>query len=202
LHYISMMDKYGDIQTLRKEFGNHKEIPAKYEEEILIALAHYPELKDEHIQFVLSLAAPVPYGTKPTLASFFAPKDKREYTITILESAEAPEKEALMKHLDKKMRIGVFGHELAHVLQYKNCTTLGLLKTLSLYLVGSYKRRLERSADKVTIKHGLGEELLRHAEYIRLIPEYMEKRPDLNRDYLKPEEIVFYISHPEKIAVA
>ena len=196
------MDKYGDINELRKLFGNRKDIPARYEEEILIALSHYPELKDEHIRFELSMASSVPYSTKPSFASVFLPKDQRMYTITILERAEDPENEALIKNLDRKMRIGVFGHELGHVLQYSKRSPLSLVKMLGLYLVDSYKRQIERAADQQAIKHGLGEELLRHAEYIRLIPEYLDKRPDLNRDYLKPEEITYYMAHPEKIPSA
>jgi hypothetical protein len=196
------MGKYGDINELRKLFGIKKDIPARYEEEILIALSHYPELKNEQIRFELSMASPVPYGTKPSLASVFLPKDQRIYTVTILERAEDPENEALIKNLDRKMRIGVFGHELGHVLQYSKRNSFSLLKTLALYLMDPYKRKLERAADQQAIKHGLGEELLRHAEYIRLIPEYIDKRPELNRDYLKPEEIAYYMAHPEKIPEA
>ena len=196
------MEKYGDISELRREYGKNKLIPAKYEEEILIALYHYPELKEEHIHFQLAFHAPVPYGTRPSFASWFKPKGKRTYTVTILERAEEPESEALMKNLDRKMRIGVIGHELGHVLQYKSHNPFSLLKMLSLYLVDSYKRKMERDADKAAIQHGLGEELLRHAEYIRLIPEYMEKRPELNTDYLKPDEIAYYMSHPDKISAA
>lgn len=196
------MEKYGDISELRKHFGKNKIIPAKYEEEILIALYHYPELKEEHIHFQLTFSASVPYGTKPSFASCFMPKNKRRYTVTILERAKDPENEALMKNLDRKMRIGVIGHELGHVLHYSQCNPLRLLSTLSLHLVDSYKRKVERGADKAAIQHGLGEELLRHAEYIRLIPEYIDKRPELNRYCLKPDEIAYYMSHPEKITSA
>jgi hypothetical protein len=194
------MEKYGDINELRRQYGKNKIIPSKYEEEILIALYHYPELKNEHIHFQLSFSATVPYGTKPSFASCFMPKTKRSYTITILERAEDPENEALMKNLDRKMRIGVIGHELGHVLQYSRRNPVTLLATLSLYLVDSYRRKIERGADKLCIQHGLGEELLRHNEYIRLIPGYFEKRPELDRNYLKPEEIAYYISHREKIS--
>lgn len=170
MHTSYTMEKYGDIDALRREYGKNKLIPAKYEEEILIALYHYPELKKEHIHFQLAFHASVPYGTKPSFASCFKPKGKRTYTVTILERAEDPENEALMRNLDRKMRIGFIGHELGHVLQYSRCNPLSLLKMLSLYLVDSYKREIERGADKAAIQHGLGEELLRHAEYIRLIP--------------------------------
>ena len=197
------MDKYHyTLDELRREFGMYKEIPAKYEEEILTALSHYPELKDEQIHFVLASAGAMPYSTKLTFSSYFGPKNKRIYTITILERADFPESEAIIKHLNRKMRIGVLGHELGHVLQYKNCEPLKLLKNLVLYVIKPFKRKLERGADKAAISHGLGEELLTHAEYIRLIPEYMNKRPELDTDYLKPEEIIYLMAHSDKIATA
>ncbi|MES2516238.1 MAG: hypothetical protein V4580_18930 [Bacteroidota bacterium] len=189
------MDKYGDIDELRANFGINKEIPDKYEEEILIALGHYPELKYERIRFVLSSTAIVPYGTKPSLGSFLVSQKQRTYVITILEWAKDPEKEALIKNLDRKMRIGVFGHELAHVLQYTKHSPLALLKMAMLMTIESHRRIIERGADKLAIEHGLGEELLRHAEYIRLIPDYINQRPELNKNYLLPEEIAYYITH-------
>lgn len=197
------MDKYiHSTEDLRREFGTNKEIPARYEEEILVALSHYPELKEERVRFVLVFSAPVPYGTKPSFKSCFLPRNERTYTVTILEEAADPEREALIKNLDRKMRIGVLGHELGHVLQYSRCEPLQLLRTLAFYMAGSFKRKLEREADMEAIKHGLGKELLLHAEYIRLIPGYADKRPELNRDYLKPEEIVHYMEHPSRLSVA
>jgi hypothetical protein len=189
------MNKYEDIGKLRAEFGFNKQIPEKYEEEILVALSHYPELKYERINFVLTSSAPLQYGTKPSAASFLLPKSQRTYIITILEWAKDPEKEALMKNIDRKMRIGVLGHELGHVLQYSKLGTLKLFKMASLMAFDSNKRKIEREADKMAIEHGLGEELLRHAEYIRLIPEYVDQHPELNTNYLMPQEIAYYITH-------
>lgn len=189
------MDKHTDFNTLRNEFGRNKDIPARYEEDILTALSHYPELKRTSIRFELALSASSPCSTKPSIASCFLPKSQRSYIISILEVADDPECEALIKNLDHKMRTAVIGHALAHVLQYNNCYPVKLLHTFSLYVLGSYRQKLERGADKLTIDHGLGEELLRHAEYIRLIPGYTDRHPHIKTDYLTPEEIATYMSH-------
>src|SRR4051812_1370440 len=73
------------IDELRAEFGYKKEIPTKYEKEILIALSHYPELKNVRINFKLSKHASVPYGTKPSTSSYLKKREKRVYIITLLE---------------------------------------------------------------------------------------------------------------------
>jgi hypothetical protein len=189
------------LDELRKQFGKNKYIPAKYEREILLTLSQYPELKETTINFMLALKASVPYGTKPTFASCFKPKAKREYTVTFLEFADEPENSALMKNLTPQMRTGVIAHELVHVIQYCNCNPLSLLRMLALY-VTPYKKKIERGADKGAIKHGFGEELLAHAQYLRKIPGYTEKRPELNTDYLQPREIRYYIDHPEELKSA
>ena len=184
---------YSDIQKLKKEFGNLKDIPVKYEREILIALSHFPELKKEDINFQLALHSSVPYGTKPSFASCFIPKNKRTYTITILEAAESPTKEALFRNLTENMRIAVIAHELTHVKQYSKCNPVSLLKTFILYMTPKYKRKIERNADIGAIEHGFGNELLEHALYIRSIPGYLKVRPEINKDYLLPLEIKRYM---------
>lgn len=190
------------IDSLRRQFGYNKEIPKRYESEILVALSHYPDLTAVKINFMLAVHAAVPYGTKPAFTSCFKPRFRRTYTITILETAELPESEALFKNLTPRMRLGVLGHELGHIRQYESCNPIGLVKTLLAFGLKKFRRKLERGADKTAIKRGLGEELLEHALYIRTIPGYMKKRPDLNRDYLLPEEIKYYIEHPEEIKAA
>jgi hypothetical protein len=191
-----------DIQSLRDSFGKNKDIPLRYEREILTALSYYPELKDTNINFSLALHASVPYGTKPSLSACFKRKQNRNYTITILEQAEYPVSEALLKKLTHEMRVSVLGHELAHVKQFYNCNPLSLIKTLSKFAFQKTRRHIERNADLTAIKHGLGVGLLAHANYIRSIPGYVEKRPAINTDYLKPSEIEYFIQHPQEIYAA
>lgn len=191
-----------DLQSLREEFGQHKRIPKKYEKEILLALSRYPELKRTRIQFKLAKEASVPYGTKPTLLSCFLPSRQRTYVVTILEKADKPEKDALLKKCTEEMRMAVLGHELAHVKQYSGRSAAQLLRMLLLYSTSDKKKRvIERNADKQTIKIGLGKELLAHARYLRSIPGYLEQRPELNQYYLLPDEIEYYLQHPDKIRI-
>jgi hypothetical protein len=181
-----------ELQNL-KEFSYRKKIPKKYEKEILIALSHYPELRNVHIVFSLADHASVPYGTKPQFSSCFRLKKNRCYTITLLEKASYPESEALFKNLSENMRIAVIAHELFHVVQYHH-GSFSLVKTVFKFIPQATRRKLERAADIGAIQHGFGEGLLEHANYIRSIPGYVEKRPAINTDYLQPAEIMYLVN--------
>jgi hypothetical protein len=187
---------------LRLKFSLNKEIPVKYEQEILTALSHYPDLIATRIQFVLADKASVPYGTKPTLSSCFKSRGKRLYTITLLEHATYPMSEALFKQLTFAMRVAVIGHELGHVKQYDQCTVLQLFKIFGAFAIQRQRRKLERAADMAAITHGMGTGLLEHALYIRSIPGYVEMRPAINTDYLLPSEIEQFLREPWKAHAA
>ncbi len=189
-----------NIEHLKKEFGANKKIPAEYEKEILTALSYYPELKDVKIKFRIAHHAKMPYCTKPSLLSYFRSKKNRTYVITLLDKAPEPEKEALFSNLTEDMRISVIGHELAHVYQFNECNRKELIKKVASFMVHRARRRIERGADLLAIKHGLGEGLLKHARFIRSIPGYVKKRPNINEEYLKPAEISYFIKHPDKIS--
>lgn len=186
-----------DLDVLRKAFGNHKRIPVCYERVVLEALSHYPELVDVQVHVVLKNDHPVPYGTTPGFAGVLRSPASRIYTISILEEAEPPVERALFKHLNYEMQLGVIGHELVHVLQFMYCDRIELLKTLMLYLMPSFQKRIERGADIGAIEHGFGKELHKHAVYIRSIPGYVEQRKAIVENYLSPEEILEHIERVE-----
>lgn len=181
---------YKSVSELTKKFGKNKHIPFQYEAIILDALSHYPELKDTHIRFKLVNKHSVPYSTKPSFGSIFKSPPKRFYIITLLERANGPEFHALFKNLSYQTQVAVIAHELVHVVQFNNCSRLSLLKFFLKYPLPSFKRKIERDADLGTIEHGLGKGLYEHALYLRNIPGYLEKRPEIDKYYLKPDEIL------------
>jgi hypothetical protein len=88
------------------------------------------------------------------------------------------------------MQAAVIAHELVHVLQFNARSRKEMLKLFLTYPFPSRKRKLERGADIGAINRGFGEGLYAHAIYIRSIPGYLQKRPDINKYYLKPDEIL------------
>ena len=178
------------IERLRITAGFNKIIPREYEEPILFALSHYPELKYTKIHFKKTSNSSTPYGTMPSPNSFLRPASRRKYIVTLLEDAEYPVKDVLFKNLPFEAQVAVIAHELVHVIQFSKCSIPELFKISMLYLFPWFRKRIERGADIGAIDHGFGNNLYKHAMYIRSIPGYMEKRPEINKYYLRPEEIL------------
>jgi hypothetical protein len=184
-----MVKNIPHIQELREKYGVNKKIPPVYEQSILEALAHYPELRETRINFVLKKSHPVPYGTSLQFSDFL--KDvPRTYVVSILEEAKEPTKQALFKNLPHEAQLGVLGHELGHVLYYEKLSRRKLFKIFFLYVSIPRKREMERSADISAIEHGLGQELYGYAIYIRSIKGYMNIHKELDLYCLKPNEIL------------
>jgi hypothetical protein len=180
-----------DLIKLKKEFGRNKIIPMGFERVILLALSHFPELKDLKIEFKFSAKHPVPYGTTPTVDSFFKKPARRKYKVTLLTQGKGPMVKALFRNLPEDAQIGVIGHELAHVAQYNNCSVKALLKLVLLFPM--LRKLMEQDADRKTIDRGLGVHLYKWATYVRSIPGYLKQRPQINIYYLTPHEILNYI---------
>jgi hypothetical protein len=192
---LTMKPDADELIFLRTEFGKNKIIPPQYEYNILKALSFYPELKKIHIQIQLKNHATAPYGTAPATYDIFLRPGKRKYTITLQEQAQYPIEPTLFKNLPEEARLGIIGHELAHVVQYNRCSGAELLAVLLKYpLQFSFRKKMEMGADKIAIEHGLGEHLYYHATFIRSIPGYEEKRKKINKLYLLPDEIREYIN--------
>lgn len=183
-----------EFPLAEEELRRNKVIPAKYEKVILRALSHYPELSGVPIEFKLVKHAAAPYGTKPSMTSRMSSPKSRKYIVTILEKAKPPMEQALMGNMPATEQLGAIGHELAHVVQYQSRKSgLKLFKMLAKYALPSYRRKVERDADLCTIEHGLGKNLLAHANFIRKIPGYVENRKSIDKNYLLPEEIVMHL---------
>lgn len=182
-----MKKEYPPLTELKKGFAVNKVIPKVYEESILRALSHYPELKNTNIHFKLKDKHPVPYNT---VSSSLKALSKRKYIISILEKAEPPTEMALFKNLPEEARLGVIGHELGHIIEFSKKSLPSLLFNAIKFSSPEETRKAERTADVHAIEHGLGFELYTHARYIRAIPGYTELRKDIDINYLHPNEIL------------
>src|ERR1041384_7274199 len=100
-----MKHNYPGIGELRKDFGRRKIIPRKYEDVILKALSHYPELQDTPIEFRLKNNHHLPHQTVPALGSLL--KFQYKYVVNILEEAPPPMEQALFRNLPETAQLGV-----------------------------------------------------------------------------------------------
>ena len=170
----------------------NKEIPEEFSLQILYALAHYPELQDVKISFIVKKAF-TPLSALPSLSSMMIPLNRRTYRI-IISSESVPEMERiLLKNLPINAQIGVLGHEIAHVLDYHNKSFTDLLAVALNYSINPvYHAWFEKSTDLRTIDHGLGWELYAYSKYVRTLFGREKREVNLSDDfYLHFNEILF-----------
>lgn len=171
-------------------------IPKSIEKEATIALSYYPKLSNTQITFKFKKnIKKSTMQARPTFASFFRTKKNREYVILISEYFKIADREYRTKDMPSNILIGWFGHELGHIIDYRNRSNLDLLAFGVKYLFSpSYIIEAERTADCFAVAHGMEEYILETKNYILNHAEITETyRARINRYYLSPEEIMLMV---------
>ena len=154
------------FNSLKSEFGKNKELPAGYEEQALVALSHFPELKNTMIRCVLTETY-TPLSTRPDSKTLLKRKDKRAYIITINTKTIDTLKHLLYSNLDFDEQVGIMGHEFCHVLDFKSKSLLASFRNVAGHLSPRFLDRKEYNTDLNCIKHGLGNELEAYSRHVR-----------------------------------
>jgi len=155
-------------KTLYDEFGKNKKLPQGYEKQILQALSHFPELSDTKIEWRINEAY-TPVSVRPALMSMFRSKSQREYIITISNQTIDTLKQLLFENLSFEKQVGIMGHELSHIVDFKNKSVLQSLLMAIGHLSPRYLDRMEYSTDLICIEHGLGKELEAYSQHVRTV---------------------------------
>jgi len=182
-------DWSGKLDSLCSIYGSNKTIPEEIELQALLALSHYPELKDIPIEFILKEAI-IPLASRPKPKTIFGKKDKRLYKVVISTGGMDQMEEILLHNLPFNAQVGIIGHELAHVSDYIGMSYSEIMSFACAYLYPHFREGIEKHTDASTIEHGLGWQLLDYAEYVRSVPSAIEKGTDwMDKYYLNPENI-------------
>ena len=155
--------EYAQIQ---QDFGRHKQIPAIYRNQILIALSHFPELKKTHIRIRVKHAYS-PLKTTFSKGSAFTLFFSKKFIITISDSSIDLLSPILYKQLDFNAQVGVIGHELSHVADFSAKGFFGLVGMGLGFMSSRYIDQLEYKTDSICIAHGLGHYLLAWSQFVR-----------------------------------
>ncbi len=171
----------------------NKVIPKVILPEVEKALSFYPELKDVPItfQFKKSIKKST-MQAQPKYKSFFMPKHKREYIILISNKFHIEQEEYKITDMDKDVLTGWIGHELGHVMDYKDRSTFGMLIFGLKYLFSSaHIQEVERAADTYAVQHGMHKYILATKDFIlnnsHISAAYKAR---IKRLYMSPEEIM------------
>lgn len=180
------------VEILRETYGKHKTYPKEFEEQFLIALSHYPQLRDVKVNLLFDKEKTT-MSARPDIGSLFC--RKRVYSIRINDSESFDG--ILLKDIPFNAQIGVIGHELAHLVDYEQKNFFRIIGTGIGYLNPRYKRKLEHKIDGVTIQHGLGWQLYDWARYSMdetySTPKYVRFKKKI---YMGPDKILTLMGSP------
>ncbi|TQD37758.1 hypothetical protein [Haloflavibacter putidus] len=176
----------------------NKVIPPEIKQQVETALSYYPELKDTHIIF--KFKKKIKKSTmqaQPLFSSFLKSRNNRRYIILISEKFHIEGEEFKVIDVDDDIMIGWIGHELGHVVDYRNRGTVGMFIFGLKYLFSSaHIKEVERAADTFAVEHGMYQYILATKNFIlnhtSISPEYKDR---IKRLYMSPEEIMELVNN-------
>ncbi|TDS17674.1 hypothetical protein [Sphingobacterium paludis] len=185
------------LGTSLTDLRAHKQIPKVMDAQIVKALSHYPELKNTCVRFIFTqkLKGSI-MAARPVVSSLLGPKNKRKYDILISPVFKLQHSIEPIHHIEDDVLIGWIGHELGHVMDYEQRSTLSIAKFGLLYWLSKrFVRKAERVADTFAVNRGMGSYIIKTKAFILghsgLSMRYKNKIAQL---YLSPDDIVALIN--------
>ena len=190
-----------DMEDKKIVYQNNKIIPESILNEAKIALSYYPELKDVEIEFKFKDDIKKSFmQAQPNRSNLFKGKDDRTYNIYISSRFLIEKEEFSMADVPSDVLIGWLGHELGHIMDYRDKTAMGLIIFGFRYITSdNYIKEAERAADTYAVNSGMGDYILATKDFIlnhsQLSDNYKER---IARLYLSPEEIIVLVNEIEE----
>lgn len=168
-------------------YGNKKEFLKEYELPSLLALSYYPELKDEFVTFKYSSIK----STAISTMTFFSVLKKSEKHYVIIFNDNKKTTGLLLSQVPLNAQIALIAHELAHLVDFKKRNFLGMAFWGISYLSLKHRARIEKRADEIVIKRGLGIELYDWIDFVlnhsTAKKQYLEMKRKI---YLSPVRVL------------
>lgn len=182
-------------------YQQNKLIPVPILEEAKKALSYYPELEDVAIEFKYKENIKKSFmQAQPQFKNLFKGKDSRKYYVYISSRFLIEEEEFSMQDVPSEVLVGWLGHELGHIMDYRDKSAAGLIIFGLRYVTSdNYIKEAERAADVYAVTHGMGDYILATKDFIlnhsSLSDEYKKR---IARLYLSPEEIIVLVNQLEE----
>lgn len=178
----------------------NKIIPPSIENEVRIALSHYPELLETPIEFKFKKKIQKSFmQAQPKFSGLFNKRKNRSYYVMISETFNLEGEEFGVDDIPSDVLIGWIGHELGHIMDYRDRKGFNMMVFGIRYLFSHrYIREAERTADTYAVNHGMGEYILATKDFILSHANLSEVyKARIKRLYLSPEEIVELVEELE-----
>lgn len=180
-------------RMIKDKTHNNKIVPSIIANEVEAALSFYPSLQNTHIEFKIKPSLTTSFmKAQPVFSTVLGPKENRKYKILISDSFALENKELHLNQIPKKVLIGWLGHELGHIMDYKNRSALNLLGFgVRYYFSENYIRKAERIADSFAISHNMKDYILATKNFILNHADLSDKyKARIKRLYVSPNEIL------------
>tara|TARA_B100000949_G_scaffold231794_1_gene244623 strand:+ start:5939 stop:6574 length:636 start_codon:yes stop_codon:yes gene_type:complete len=177
-------------------------IPKSIEEEVDIALGHFPELEGIPIEFKFkkNIKKSV-MQAQPTWSGLVKPRNKRSYVILISEKFKISGAEFKTVDVPRDVLIGWIGHELGHVMDYQNRGNLNMMGFGIRYvLFKEFVKKAERAADSFAVSRGMSDYILKTKRFIlnhSKIDDTYKAR--IKQYYLSPDEIMEMVKEQDSL---
>ena len=178
-------------------YQQNKIIPKEISKEAKIALSYYPELSKIKIEFRFKEKIRKSFmQAQPKFTNLFHGKDNRSYYVFISSKVRIEDEEFTVDDIPSDVLIGWLGHELGHIVDYRERSAFGLI-FFGLRYVTSENHIIneEKMADTYAVEHGMGDYILKTKNFIlnhsKLSESYKNR---IKRLYLSPEEIVVLVN--------
>ena len=165
------------------------------------ALSYYPELNQTSVKF--KFKPNIPKSTmraQPTFWSLFRSRKKRKYVVLISKRVKISDRIFLTEDIPEEIMVGWLGHELGHIMDYKNRSSWNLIWFGIKYsFSGAYIREAERAADTYAVSHGMADYILKTKSFILDNAEIEESYKErIRKYYLSPKEILKLVNEKEE----
>lgn len=178
------------------------QIPEVIRKEAEKALSFYPQLKNTPIVFKFKKKiAKSTMQAQPVWQTLFHPKQKRKYIILISEKFNIDGKTFYTKDAPHDVLVGWLGHELGHVMDYKERNSFNLVFFGIRYIfLQHHIKNAERTADVYAINQGMEKYILATKNFILnqagLSGTYLDR---IKKYYLSPEDIMQLVKERDSI---
>lgn len=147
----------------------NKIYPPELKDEVKRALSFYPVLKDVHIEFRFNKIEVQSYMlAQPIFKTLWRRKSKRKYQILIRRKYFIDNPQFENRRIPFTVLVGWLGHELGHIVDYKDRSSLNLVWFGFKYqFFNSFLKQAEIAADMNAVKAGMIHELVISKEFGR-----------------------------------
>jgi hypothetical protein len=175
------------IDSLENKFGKRKNVTEEFRLAFYYAISYYPELINTRIIFREKKLATT-MAARPTALSIIRTRKHRTYCIYINSNENHPS--PVLSEFTFNAQIGIIGHELAHILHYRDERSKHVLHEAINYRKENFKSHFERETDSMTIARGLGWQLYDFTSQLHALKSVPEEYKKYKiKMYMTPAQI-------------